>query len=160
MDKKKIQGHWVEGYQAEVDIKSDPPKGTLLVKQPFEENPRKATLLEDMYKILDAQRKANEEIQACKKKRLEAAHRTNVKEAHYLRTVANDYPTKETRAAAAEELLDKDETYQKYKQDIAEIDEKLFTAKLDLEYLNGEWTILKVEANLMAAGDCGCGGNK
>jgi phage-related protein len=142
-----------EGYQADEDIKTAPPQGSAIkaIKT------RKDTLLEDMYKLLEAQREKNEELYKLKRARQVLEHEANVKEAHYLATVANDYPTKETRAAAAQGYLEEDEGHKEIRSQIDAVDEEIFTAKLDLDGFLGEWKILVVESQLIGTGNgCQC----
>jgi hypothetical protein len=122
------------------------------------ETPRKETILEDMRKVLDAQRKANEEIFEAKKARKIYERAANRLKAHYKVMVikvryddgSRVYGSDPKIEAKVEECLDRDEDYQEYLLAMEKIDEEIFTTKLDLAQFDGEWVILKTEAALMA----------
>jgi hypothetical protein len=128
------------------------------------EKPRKEAILTDMRIVLDAQRRAQEATFEAKKKRVVLEHVLNAKRSHYLVRVTNmrdeegrfQYPNEKSRDAAVGEFLTNDEDYQATVSLVQKIDEDIFTAKLDLAYFDGEWTILKTEAALMAIDGCQC----
>jgi hypothetical protein len=145
-----------EGYQAKTNLTSDPPKGSSIRwKQPAE---RTESILEDMKKVLTSQRESKEDMHKAKLKRKEIEHTANAKKAHYLVLVADMrddegnklYGSDPKIAAKAEDLLTSDEEYQGCLERLKEKDEEIFTAKLDLEYLDGEWKILFAEAAMLA----------
>ena len=119
---------------------------------------RKETILDDMRKTLHEQRSAQEALYTAKKKRVVLEHSANAKKAHYKVLVTKVrgidgrpvYGSDPKIEAKVEECLSEDETYQSILDLIQKVDEEIFTNKLDYEYLQGEFTVLKVEAALMA----------
>ena len=121
------------------------------------EKPRKESILEDMKKNLVAQREANEAIFEAKRKRVAIEHTINTIRAHKKVIVTNlrgpdgkpQYGSDPKIDARADELLDEDDDYRMAIEIKQKIEEEIFTAKLDLSYLEGEWKILLVEAALI-----------
>jgi len=135
------------------------------------DKPREETILEDLTKNLIAQRDLNGKIREAKQKRGGVEHELNTLRSRTKAHVASirledgrpEYGSDPKIADKTEEMLNDEATklgsdYAVLSELARKCEEDVNTNKLDLQYLEGEWKILVLEANLLAAKliSCGC----
>ena len=140
-------------------------------KEKENDKPREETILEDLTKNLIAQRDLNGKIREAKQKRGGVEHELNTLRSRTKAHVASirledgrpEYGSDPKIADKTEEMLNDEATklgsdYAVLSELARKCEEDVNTNKLDLQYLEGEWKILVLEANLLAAKliSCGC----